>query len=471
VRLAHRDLPDHDLWYDDRDMNLDFAIDPNIDERLNGARVVIFCVGPSGLGPYQKQIELPLLQKRMDQAANGGPPLRLIPVLLPGGFKHAVPELMLARSVLNWDRSKLGAEDLWTVLKDRMTTDLAAPQTVQGGATGEIKASIDTLIDAVQMTSGLTVFIGAYGHAPDNTEAGEAAMLTNDYTNLMGWPSSTGTAAPWPSEAATWAGIADRRVGLLRYLQQRFAGANANPSDLMQSLSDLAEGWNKMAAQRNANMQSRNWRLLLLSTQLDQQLETCLGRKGLHFMRILPTADRNGSCRVEYWAAQNLPRGIVETTVRPERTALKDMTIDGMIDALKVPIDVVLVKLCGTLNDPGSVVISSADFLSIGHLMADLPADVLGWAKQNPLLMLGSGLSSPLALLVRSRLLPATSTESRPTIWVAPDEPKDILGRLEDDLLDLPKGVGVNGFRRALGLSEVVRGKQFAFVRELVNAL
>jgi len=116
-----------------------------------------------------------------------------------------------------------------------------------------------------------------------------------------------------------------------------------------------------------------------------------------------------------------------------------------------------------------SLVISSADFLELGDLLNDLPSDVQGWAQQNPLLILGSGLSSPLALLVKSRVLAAGPTDSRPTIWVANDEPQDALGRIEDQLLDLTGGI--SGFCRILKLSDVARGPQYAFVRELTEAL
>jgi hypothetical protein len=469
VRLARRDLPQYDVWYDDRDMDLDHVVDDNITRRIAEARVAIFCVGPGGLGPYQTSIEVPLLQKRLEAMASVGPPLRLIPVLLPGGWKVAMPPAMTTRSIVNWDRTCRDHNDLWPVIQRRVTLGLDEPAGAPETLIEAFKPTVERLAEAAMANAGLTVFIGAYGHAPDNVPAGQPGTMTDDLLKLLGWPGGQGHAVPWPSEAATWAGIAQKRTRMVTELKNRALRASNDPSDLMQSVSNLAERWNKIAEVANVAMQQRNWRLLLMSTQLDQQLETSLLRKNLRFFRILPTVKRNRGYRAERWVPGLPPQPVAASIVTDKRTALSAMTIDDMNDAFKDTIDLVLVKLCGTLDDPASLVISSADFLELAPLMGDLPSDVLGWAQQNPLLMLGSGLSSPLALLVKSRVLPAGPTDSRPTIWVANDEPQDTLGRLEDQLLDLQGGI--DGFRQALGLSHLARGPQYAFVRDLVKSL
>jgi len=469
VRLARRDLPQYDIWYDDRDMNLDLEVDENINRRIAEARVVVFCVGPAGLGPYQISVELPLLQKRLEAAAAGGPPLRLIPLLLPGGLKIAMPAMMTTRSIVNWDRACRSHSELWPIIQRRIALGIDEPAPPRAEAIEAFKPAIEKLAEAAMTNSGLTVFIGAYGQAPDNTQAGQPGTLTDQFLKLMDWPSTQGHAVPWPSEAATWAGIAQKRTRLMLDLKARVERANNDPSDLMQSIADLAERWNRIARERNADMERRNWRLLLISTQLDQQIETSLARKGLRFFRLLPTVRKIKAFRAERWVPGLPPQPVQASIVEDRRSPLSAMTIDDMNDTFKDDIDIVLVKLCGTLDDPMSLVISSADFLELGDLLNDLPSDVQGWAQQNPLLILGSGLSSPLALLVKSRVLAAGPTDSRPTIWVANDEPQDALGRIEDQLLDLTGGI--SGFCRILKLSDVARGPQYAFVRELTEAL
>jgi hypothetical protein len=55
VRLAERDPPEPGMqtWFDDRDINNDSDIDPDISEKIRTSRVIVFCVGKAGLGPYQ----------------------------------------------------------------------------------------------------------------------------------------------------------------------------------------------------------------------------------------------------------------------------------------------------------------------------------------------------------------------------------------------------------------------------------
>src|SRR5262245_54043360 len=78
VKYCRDLIPALQCWYDERDIGNDDDIDPQILQKIDEARVIVFCVGESGLGQYQSAVELPLVLKRKQEAArNDGRKLRL----------------------------------------------------------------------------------------------------------------------------------------------------------------------------------------------------------------------------------------------------------------------------------------------------------------------------------------------------------------------------------------------------------
>jgi hypothetical protein len=395
-------------------------------------------------------------------------------LLLPGGNKAAVPGWMKTRSVLNWDRNATTTMDIWRLLRHRIghprlsegTEDQEAE--IPSGLSLSAVTALTDLIENVRAANSLSVFIGPYDQDPAGG-VGKPEYLTCDYLSLINWDASDGHAMPWPSEAAVWASLGADRAKLITTLQARVQRATNNPTDLDHTLALLAKRWQKIAHAYNDGMETRGWRLLLVSTNLDAGLETALGMAGVSFFRILPTRRKLGTRRIERWLPGQGPQQVSEGAVGDPRQSLRDLTLGAINETAGrgKEIDVVLVRLGGVFGDPDSLTISTTDFFRNRQFIRDLPLDLSSALRADPLLIIGSALSSPLAQLVRAELF--DTPESRTSLWVAPENPDDRLERLEDWFLDTEDGR--DKCKRAFGVTTIVRALQYAFVSHLADQL
>jgi hypothetical protein len=284
---------------------------------------------------------------------------------------------------------------------------------------------------------------------------------------------------PWPSEAAQWAQLGSDAQETTRRVQAKLARNSLKPQTLEWSIAELARMWfnNKPRGRFAYNG------LILLTTRIDLGLEFALAQQPeLKFTRFLPTAW--GSKRlnwetyvVQQWRHDNKwepdpPHWTGAMPWDPEpcnrNKGLNSIPLDKFHNVL-------LIKLCGSLDLQETLMLTIRDFFEKEDRLQNIPQQLRLSINSSPQILLGCGFASPLAQLVRLKLLdgagsmrvlvmppeqPATSDQPAPVV-------QDFLNTLEMRLVR----ERLESFKDAFDLSELYRMEQHNFIDRLVAGL
>lgn len=474
VGLARQDPPcdGFQSWLDSHDMDSDQATDRNVSAQIAAARAIVFCIGRDGLGPYQRAHEAPQIKRRLEVDQS---PLRLIPLLLPGGMKAAVPDWMQSWSVLNWDRGESSDQGLWRLLRQRLATppmDNTETQLGQPRLTNlspSARGVCAALSGAVRETKTFSVLLGPYDQ--DLSTIGGPDRLSAEMLKIIGWSPLDGQVIPWPTEAATWAVIGETRTRLVNYLNETLQRPDSVAPDTSTSIAQFAKEFQAKSTSLNhgPGNQDRPWRLQILTTHLDDTLENALIREAGAFFRIIPTA--RPERRVEIWQPglqREATRRVYKKT--PKKLAGLDL-MELRQDSGLANVDIFVVKLCGVLDESDSLTISTADFFRTWQQLMDLPTRITTDLRKSALLLLGSGQSSTLGAMIRSVLLPNPDSQldKNRRFWVTAEDPVDRLSRLEDHFIDMQ--ASRQEFCDMMQIKDVARASPSIFIRNLMDML
>lgn len=456
-------------------------IDVQIQARIAEADAIVYCVGNTGAGVYQEQRESDLVRETILAREASGSPIHFIPTILKDGSEDDLPNWARAYAVINHDRSLKRAPQLWDHIKQRLDS---APQVVPLDLSirpkpraDQIQRILNTLADRPQ----LTAFVGPYSLDSNNGAPNGPAALTQDLLAHMGLPvAADSSIVPWPSEAAEWLRFTDSIHDAHELLRKRLKPLGLKPPELALNIGYLAERWIQRYGERKP--QEKDWQgLLLLTTRVDLALESALARhSAVGFTRILPTlnnasasADRRQM--VQQWRAD--PNWFPDPAVAERSEAPCDDIADDLPNQLSTfPLDaakrVILVKLCGSLEVPSSIVLTGSDFFQNSGNFSSLPKGINEAIGASPHLFLGRGFTSPLAQLVRFNVLPRLRSDL-PRVWLLPNPPPAKLDG-SDVLCDLELNLLVDNeaaFIRTLNASAVHRGEEHIFIRHLAERL
>jgi len=435
-------------------------VDMQIESEIRAAEAILYVVGSFGLGPYQRDVEAPLLERVLAERKAAGRPIQFVPVLLSEGRASDLPDWARSYTVANHDRSARSTPALWQKIKQRLAAPVDVPNTGAGGAGGDGPAAsvrqppdwyedVNLIREQLLEPPRLTVFIGPYSLESRNRRPRGPAAVSRKLLNEIGIDSEAlMPILPWPSEAAQWAMFRKTRPNVQALMRDWFAPLGTDPPDLARSVAELARRWEERYRERPV----QGWHgLLLITTRTDLALESALTKIAQEdFTRILPTLNESSQTgrrrqMVQHWGADanwdalpdHLERGPRRARLvddfPAESASLKDYSMDPGKR-------IALIKLCGSIDVPESLILTASDFFANMRNLDSLPREINEIIGASAHLLLGRGFASPLAQLIRHNVLKEPRGDW-PRIWVVDnarddsDEP-DALCDLEVKLLE-----------------------------------
>lgn len=456
------------------------TVEEQVSARIREAGAIIYCVGNTGAGTYQARIEAEQVEKTLEARRRSGEPVHFLPVILKSGSADDLPPWARAYAIVNHDRSLNHIQSLWAEIKMRLAAAPAGPGPVSNVPEDDAEgATIRKILSRVSERPQLCVFVGPYaldahGDLPMGPAAVTRALLKEaglDFANDLALP-------PWPSEAAEWLGFRDQMDQARTALRRAVAPLGLNPPPLANSIGYLASRWIKRRGERK---KEKDWQgLLLLTTRIDLALESALAKHwGVGFTRILPTLYKGAPpadqpLMIQQWepdpnwnpdSSPSERDGYPCENVVAEEGGLPTFPLD---DAKRV----ILVKLCGTLEAPGSLVLTGSSFFENWDNLKSLPKGINDAISSSPHLFLGRGIMSPLAQLVRVNVLKGRMREDMPRVWVVPKATPE--SKTSDPLCDQELRVlekNEQNFVQVFQASVMYRGQEDTFVRHLAERL
>ena len=451
-------------------------VDKQIADAIRHAFAIVYLVGRTGPGPYQKLVEAGLIRTVLEERMNADDPLRFVPVLLREGNLSDIPEWANQYTVVNRTR-ELRNWKLWEPIEQRLSQP---PEAFNCDFVYQPKVDIEEswtsdIIQNLGFPHSLTIFIGPYA-APDAVEIGPAAMTEQLLYPLKIPADKLGPMLPWPSEAAEWLHVADSRAPVLEF----FTGGaitrlGFNPADLPVRLGDLAARW---CERRSRPAGRKDWSgLLLLTTRVDLAVEAALLSASVKFTRFLPTAANTDLSTRKRMLERWMPGKkfdadpFVDQSPWVESLAVPNESQISLDDAQCV----ILVKLCGSIDVTETLVVTASDLFQQAAKLAALPQQMRECIYSSPQLLIGRGFASPLAQLVRLVVL-GQRKPHLPRVLVIPEsplayddqtKPLDGLCDLEMRLMDTKE----NAFRLAMELTQLRRAVPERFLDRLTAAL
>jgi hypothetical protein len=263
-------------------------------------------------------------------------------------------------------------------------------------------------------------------------------------------------------------------------MRNLLAPLGLNPPKLADSIGYLAHSWIKRWGERTPS--EADWQgLLLLTTRVDLALESALARQAnVSFTRILPTlnfAENRDDLRrlVQQWSANPNWTPDVSPAGRDSAPS-ENIAAPSKGQLAKFPLDkakrVILVKLCGTLEIPESLLLTAYEYFGNSSHFDSLPPGINEAIGTSPHLILGRGLASPLAQLIRHKLIDRHRTK-QPRLVLLPmanggdSSPGDPLCDLDLTLLTKDEQTVIG----SLNASAIHRGPEHDFVRRLAERI
>jgi hypothetical protein len=292
---------------------------------------------------------------------------------------------------------------------------------------------------------------------------------------------------PWPSEAAQWVSMVKPRSAVEEVFQNALAQASQSLGSIETQIAAICLQWSDVTKRNKIDWTG----LVILTTRIDLALEYALVSDRVDFTRIIPTI-RNDASRYEHrraieqweWKGKSdwypdPPRWRSDGPWNkyPEQPRTDDQPSSIKLESISMRSahPIVLIKLCGSLDVPSSLMLTISDFFDAIGKLQNLPSEVRDAIKSSPQLLIGCGFASPLAQLVRFRVLgPRNDRYSR--VLVMPDDGQDppdprltgdYLNNLERRLVRLDENI----LKRTLDLTELYRGDQARFIGQLTVAL
>lgn len=444
-------------------------------EAISTAHAICYFVGSDGPGKYQAEKEAELALARIKSAAETGSPIQFVPILLANGRIDDLPDWAQGFTIVNHDRTLRHAMELWSGIKQRLSAPaqgLPPPQKTVARPPSLVMRLREALSDPPR----LSVLVGPYNiEGGTDGKSGPTAVANSFLRDIEERLDIDRSPLTWPSEAAEWITLVHSRQRLHQLLRKQHQNSGVEPSRLADSVAYLGKRWIDRFGERAAN--ENDWHgLLILTTRIDLALEAALSRNaGIGFTRILPTLDLAPTAAerrklVQQWQPDLNWQADLSGHSRAPST---DCASDEIGQLSRLSLDsakrVVLVKLCGTLEVPSSLVVSVSDFFEHSRSFDALPKllnEIMGASAH---LYLGRGLASPLAQLVRTKILPARMRHL-PRIWAVPsldEQSNDELCDLELRLLESRE----QEFLQAFDASAIFRGSEDKFVRDFAAAL
>jgi hypothetical protein len=428
-------------------------VDTQIETEIRNADAILYVVGSFGLGPYQRDIEAPLVEAVLKERREAGRPIQFVPVLLSEGRASDLPDWARSYTIVNHDRSARSTPALWEKIKQRLSAPPGDGEPNLAGAVGNRPAApahrapewhedVEMIRESLFEPPRLTVFIGPYSlESRERNPRGPAAVSRHLLNEIGIDPATLMPILPWPSEAAQWAMFRQSRPKVQSLMRQLFQSLGTNPPELARSVAELARRWEERYRDRPA----QGWHgLLLITTRTDLALESALTKIAMEdFTRILPTLNDSSQTgkrkqMVQHWDADanwdalpdHLERGPRRRQLvdhfPPETTCLKDYSMDPSRR-------IALIKLCGSIDIPESLILTASDFFANMRNLDSLPREINEIIGASAHLLLGRGFASPLAQLIRHNVL--REPRDWPRIWVV-DNARDDSGEA-DTLCDL----------------------------------
>ena len=498
-RLATRDVEfPHVPWIDEPVVDLQGAaalssarpVDGQIEKIISEAEAVVFVIGPTGPGRYQKDHEIDLVRKVLEERQASGTPLPFVPVLLKRGELRDLPAWAAAYTVVNYDRATTNELAIYTKIKQRLR---ASPEPFQQRLPAAPNppgvALVKRVVSELSNPPCLTVFIGPYtDQARPAGESGPMAMTSRLLTEIGLAAAELDPLPPWPSEAAEWVSMVKSRSDVEQVFQRGLAQASQSLGLIETEIAALCRQWYDVAKRDKIDWTG----LVILTTRMDLALEYALVGDRVDFTRIIPTF-REGALRHEHrraieqweWKQQSdwypdPPRWQPEgpwTRFSEELKIIDDKS--GQIDLLNTSMrpakTVVLVKLCGSLDVKSSLMLTISDFFEAIGKLYYLPQELRDVIRSSPQLLIGCGFASPLAQLVRLRVLGGNNHPNSRILVMPADADEssglrvagDYLNNLERRLLKQDEDI----LKRTLGLTELHREDQARFISQLTQAL
>ncbi len=402
-----------------------------------------------------------------------------------------LPEWATRLNIANKDRRLVHPGAVWRAMRDLLARGPAGGAWVAEDPDDPVTAIHRAVALDDNPTPGLTLFIGPYalGSGEGDAESFGPAQLARALLGAVRFGEGAQrwrSLALWPSEAAEWLRLdlgEDEVRKRLRLCLQRLEG---DPPELARAVGELARCFEDWRRRRTA---PADWcGLLLLTTRIDLAVERRLHDERVAFTRYLPTVKDARQEPVRRKFLQKWEPGLPWTPeVGP--TAARRPAVDlGAVPAagsaaadafhsMETAEPVVLVKLCGALDVPQSLVHTTSGFLTAAEGFRALPRRLLEFLSDTPQVLLGRGFASPLLQLIRREVLgQLRADEQRLRVWVMPRRASpgddgadaaaeaDPLCALELDLLER----NAQDFPRSLG-ALLHREDQPAFARRLAG--
>jgi hypothetical protein len=508
-------------WIDDPDPRLGHvptlnALSPfggQIKEVIHQAAAIIFILGWTGLGPYQESVEAKLIQEELAERARSGSEVHFVPILLRRANPDQLPAWMHTYTVVNRDTLISDAIDLWAGIKLRLKAPVEPfrsppPEHVKPPPPDAVATILDAINDQTDQPC-LTLFIGPYATPRAGGVVGPMELTETLLERLGIGRGALEPLPPWPSEAAQWARICgDVRATI----QAKLRPNSLKPEILETSIADLAHVWSENKPRGRFGYNG----LTLLTTRIDLGLEFELARnaKLKNFTRFLPTA---WGSRRPNWENYVIQQWHYDHAWRPDppvwtlRPPWDPEPCDPNGTLNTIPLEkfhsVVLIKLCGSLDLPDSLMLTISDFFEKQDRLENIPSQLRLSINTSPQILLGCGFASPLAQLVRLKLLDGAGNDGagntgKKRILVMPQEQPMPLGHTHEQPMPLdqtalvpheqptPSGrtaparqdalnmlemrlvrERLEDFKDAFGVNELYRAEQHNFIDRLAAGL
>jgi len=503
VMSAHGTMPaeaDWQLWMDVPAFNESVGalgahapVDEQIERAIENAFAIVYFVGKTGPGPYQRSIEAPLIKKVLTARSGTENPLRFVPVLLSSGDLNDLPPWARQFALVNEERSAVNMA-MWRSIRALLGSDPQAfdPDFIPPQKTSSLATWVRQIVEHLGQPSNLTIFVGPYA-PPHEGSVGPAAMSERLLGQLHIPIRELNPLIPWPSEAAEWIKVASMRGRVLHVLLSDAALTRVGkfPSRVAAQIASLASRWS--ASPRRGRTSGHGWNgLLLLTTRIDLGLEKALHGQGVAFTRYLPTAlkdDDKGGIRhvLQHWT----PGGTYDAD--PEAVRGPWTNVEGywtrpapsnkkkedparhVNEALDAAAPVILIKLCGSIDTQSSLVVTVSDLFQEAERLRHLPPQIREAIQSSPRLLIGRGFASPLAQLIRLEVFGSYRT-SKPRVLIMPEDEEasvgpngttDRLCELEMQLLNTHEAA----FRDSMQLTDIFRVDPATFLDGLSGAL
>lgn len=458
------------------------------------AAVVFYCLGPAGPGPWQADQEAPMLAaERARREAGGEPPLAVIPVLFDRA-EARLPDWATRLNIANKDRRLVHPGAVWRAMRELLARGAEGEEWVAEDPDDPVTAIFQAVALDDNPTPGLTLFVGPYalgsGEGDDErfgpAQVAQALLAGVRIGDGAGAARRWRSLALWPSEAAEWLRLDLGEDEVRKRLRACLSRLEGDPPELARAVGELALCFHAWRRRRPA---PRDWcGLLLLTTRIDLALERRLHDERVPFTRYLPTVKDARQEPVRRKFLQEWDPALPWVPEVPPTAAQRPSVDRGPIPApgsagadafhsMEDAAPVVLVKLCGALDVPQSLVHTTSGFLTAAEGFRALPRRLLEFLSDTPQVLLGRGFASPLLQLIRREVLgQLRADEQRLRVWVMPNRAApgadgadaaadaDPLCALELELLER----NAQEFPRSLG-AVLHREDQPAFARRLAG--